>query len=79
MSTIPTTEVIIFDTSEAFRKDISVLGPAADVVSKVDGVRRPVYTGTQIENPTTGYIFLNWESLAHHQALMAAPSYGSCA
>ncbi|KAG2039453.1 hypothetical protein BDR03DRAFT_917282 [Suillus americanus] len=77
MSTIPTTEVIIFDTSEEFRKDVSILRPAFDIVSKVDGFRAPVYTGTQIENPEKGYIFLNWDSLAHHQASMASPSYGS--
>ncbi|KAG2145710.1 hypothetical protein BD769DRAFT_1660825 [Suillus cothurnatus] len=76
MSTIPTTEVVIFDTSEEFRKDVSILRPAFDIISKVDGVQAPVYTGTQIENPATGYIFLNWDSLAHHQTLMASPSYG---
>ncbi|KAG1761831.1 hypothetical protein EDD22DRAFT_847446 [Suillus occidentalis] len=77
MSTIPTTEIIIFETSEDFRKDVSILRPAFDIVSKSEGIRTPVYSGTQIENPTTGYLFLNWDSLAHHQAVMASPSYGS--
>lgn len=76
MSTIPTTEIIIFETSEDFRKDVSILRPAFDIVSKSDGFRKPVYSGTQIENPTTGYLFLNWDSLAHHQAVMTSPSYG---
>jgi hypothetical protein len=39
MSTIPTTEVVIFDTSEEFRKDVSILRPAFDIISKVDGVQ----------------------------------------
>ncbi|KAG1869422.1 hypothetical protein DFJ58DRAFT_742499 [Suillus subalutaceus] len=77
MSTIPTTEIIILDTSEEFRKDVSIISPAFDAVSKADGFQAPVYTGIQIENPTTGYIILNWESMAHHQALMDSPSYGS--
>jgi hypothetical protein len=76
MSAIPTTEIIIFETSEKFRNDFSILRPAFDIVSKADGFRKPVYSGTQIENPATGYLFLNWESLAHHQAVMASPSYG---
>ncbi|KAG2344192.1 hypothetical protein BDR05DRAFT_932236 [Suillus weaverae] len=76
MSTIPTTEILIFDTSEEFRKDVSILRPAFDIVSKADGVHKPVYSGVQIENPATGYIFLNWDTLAHHQAVMASPSYG---
>ncbi|KAG2119398.1 hypothetical protein DEU56DRAFT_836309 [Suillus clintonianus] len=74
---IPTTEIIIFETSEEFRKDPSILSPGFDIVSKVDGAQMPVYCGLQIENPTTGYLFLNWDSLAHHQALIESPSYGS--
>jgi hypothetical protein len=42
MSTIPTTEVIIFETSEEFRKDASILRPAFDMVSKSDGFRKCV-------------------------------------
>ncbi|KAG1744609.1 uncharacterized protein EDB91DRAFT_1123377 [Suillus paluster] len=74
---IPTTEILIFDTSEAFRKDSSILRPALDIVSKADGVQMPVYVGVQIENPATGYMFLNWDSREHHQAAMAAPSYAN--
>jgi len=33
------------------------------------------YYGVQIENSDTGYVFLNWESLKHHQDLIASPSY----
>ncbi|KAG1898875.1 uncharacterized protein F5891DRAFT_1190370 [Suillus fuscotomentosus] len=76
MSTIPTTEIIIFETSEKFREDVSCLRPASDIVSKADGVHKPVYFGLQIENPATGYLFLNWDSLAHHQAFMTSSSYG---
>ncbi|KAG0694608.1 hypothetical protein DFH29DRAFT_880609 [Suillus ampliporus] len=73
---IPTTEIIIFPTSEAFRNDSSILRPVLDIVSKADGVQMPVYAGLQIEDPATGYLFLNWDSLAHHQAAMASTSYG---
>ncbi|KAG1733522.1 hypothetical protein EDB19DRAFT_1911508 [Suillus lakei] len=72
---IPTTEVIIFDTSEALRNDHSVLRPALEVISKADGVQMPAYAGVQIEDPATGYIFLNWDSLAHHQAMIASASH----
>ncbi|KAG1744611.1 uncharacterized protein EDB91DRAFT_1050713 [Suillus paluster] len=73
---IPTTELVIFDTTEAFRKDQSIVRPAFDMVSKADGVRMPAYVGLQIENAAKGYVFLNWDSLAQHQAMLAAPSYG---
>ncbi|KAG2145433.1 uncharacterized protein EDB93DRAFT_1150934 [Suillus bovinus] len=76
MSTIPTTEILIFDTSEKFRNDVSMLRPAFDIVLKADGAHKPAYSGIQIENPSTGYVFLNWDSLAHHHAFMASPSYG---
>ncbi|KAG1733519.1 hypothetical protein EDB19DRAFT_1830903 [Suillus lakei] len=72
---IPTTEIIIFETSEEFRNDYSILRPAFDIVSKSDGFQKPIYFGAQIEKPATGYLFLNWDSLAHHQAVMASPSY----
>jgi hypothetical protein len=42
MSTIPTTEIIIFETSEDFRKDVSILRPAFDIVSKSEGIRKCV-------------------------------------
>ncbi|KAG0702090.1 hypothetical protein DFH29DRAFT_875384 [Suillus ampliporus] len=73
---IPTTEIVIFPTSEAFRNDSSILRPVLDIVSKADGIQMPVYVGLQIEDPATGYLFLNWDSLAHHQAAMASTSYG---
>ncbi|KAG2119396.1 hypothetical protein DEU56DRAFT_918561 [Suillus clintonianus] len=70
---IPTTEIIIFDTSEEFRNDPSILRPAFDIVSKADGIQMPAYAGVQIENPATGYVFLNWDSQEHHQAMIASP------
>ncbi|KAG2119397.1 hypothetical protein DEU56DRAFT_918562 [Suillus clintonianus] len=74
---IPTTELVIFNTTEAIRNDSSILRPAFEIVSKSDGVQMPAYVGTQIENPAKGYVFLNWDSLAHHQAMMASPTYAS--
>jgi len=76
MSTIPTTEVLIFDTSETHRKDVSaIIHPSFDLVYKADGCLRPGYFGVQTEDTTTGYIFINWESLGHHQTLINGPDY----
>jgi len=76
---IPTTEILIFDTSIAHRNDISAItNRAFDIVFKADGCYRPGYTGGQIENEAaTGYVFLNWESLAHHQKVIDGPDYGN--
>ncbi|KAG1807863.1 uncharacterized protein BJ212DRAFT_1485436 [Suillus subaureus] len=74
---IPTTELVIFDTTEAIRNDRSILRPAFEMVSKSDGIQMPAYVGTQIENPAKGYVFMNWDSLAHHQAMLASPSYAT--
>ncbi|KAG2039427.1 hypothetical protein BDR03DRAFT_220472 [Suillus americanus] len=74
---IPTTELVIFDTTEAVRKDRSILKPAFELVSKSSGIQMPAYVGTQIENPAKGYVVMNWDSLAHHQAMMASPSYAT--
>ncbi|KAG2145430.1 uncharacterized protein EDB93DRAFT_1087121 [Suillus bovinus] len=74
---IPTTELVIFDGTEAVRKDRSILKPAFEIVSKSNGVQMPAYVGMQIENPAKGYVILNWDSLTHHQAMMAAPSYAT--
>ncbi|KAG1744610.1 uncharacterized protein EDB91DRAFT_193608 [Suillus paluster] len=73
---IPTTEIIIFGASEALRNDKSILLPALDLLSQVDGVQMPAYIGLQIEDPAIGYVFLNWDSREHHEAAMAAPSHG---
>ncbi|KAG1810380.1 uncharacterized protein HD556DRAFT_1281522, partial [Suillus plorans] len=70
---IPTSELVIFDTTEAIRKDRSILKPAFELVSKSRCA--PAYVGIQIENPAKGYVFMNWDSLAHHQAMLASPSY----
>ncbi|KAG1898876.1 uncharacterized protein F5891DRAFT_981532 [Suillus fuscotomentosus] len=72
---IPTSELVIFDTTEAIRKDRSILKPAFELVSKSSGIQIPAYVGIQIENPAKGYVFMNWDSLAHHQAMLASPSY----
>ncbi|KAG1869457.1 hypothetical protein DFJ58DRAFT_697770 [Suillus subalutaceus] len=74
---IPTTELVIFDTTEAVRKDRSILKPAFELVSKFNGIQMPSYVGTQIENPAKGCVFMNWDSLAHHQAMMASPLYAT--
>ncbi|KAG2052588.1 hypothetical protein BDR06DRAFT_957661 [Suillus hirtellus] len=72
---IPTSELVIFDTTEAIRKDRSILKPAFELVSKSNGIQMPAYVGIQIENPAKGYVFMNWDSLANHQAMLASPSY----
>ncbi|KIJ61733.1 hypothetical protein HYDPIDRAFT_115547 [Hydnomerulius pinastri MD-312] len=72
---LPTTEIIIFDASEEFQSDPSIATAAFNIVLKAAGVQAPAYYGLQIENPKTGYIFLNWDSLEHHQAIINDPSY----
>lgn len=74
---IPTSELVIFDTTEAIRKDRSILKPAFELVLKSNGIQMPAYVGIQIENPAKGYVFMNWDSLAHHQAMLASPSYSN--
>ncbi|KAG1810098.1 uncharacterized protein HD556DRAFT_1435816 [Suillus plorans] len=74
---IPTTELVIFDTTEEVRNDCSILSPAFEIISKSDGIQKPAYVGTQIENPARGYVFMNWDSLAHHQAMLESPSYAT--
>ncbi|KAG8215116.1 hypothetical protein J3R82DRAFT_8567 [Butyriboletus roseoflavus] len=72
-----TTEVFIFQTSDIFRNDPRLATPAFDIVLKVDGAHAPAYYGKQIENPSTGYVFLNWDSFEAHKALMDSPSYAA--
>ncbi|KAF8547996.1 hypothetical protein OG21DRAFT_1526775 [Imleria badia] len=75
-----TTEVLIFESSEAFRNDPDVVIPAFKEVLKAHGVHAPGYYGKQIEEPSTstyGYIFLNWDNFEAHKALIDGPSYAT--
>ncbi|EGN92293.1 hypothetical protein SERLA73DRAFT_191326 [Serpula lacrymans var. lacrymans S7.3] len=73
---LPTTEILVFPTSEAYQKDPSIVAAPLDIVLKAPGVQDAFY-GLQVESPDTGYIFLNWDSLKHHHDFIAAPSYPS--
>ncbi|KIK73345.1 hypothetical protein PAXRUDRAFT_20968, partial [Paxillus rubicundulus Ve08.2h10] len=56
---LPNTGVIIFDIDETFRTKLQALKPAYDTVLKSAGVQQPpLYIGSQIENPKTGYLFV---------------------
>ncbi|KAF8547192.1 hypothetical protein OG21DRAFT_1501679 [Imleria badia] len=71
-----TTEVLIFESSEAFRNDPSLAIPPLDIVLKADGVHAPGYYGKEIkESSTRGYFFLNWDNFESHKAVIDAPSY----
>lgn len=72
LMSLPTTEIIVFPSSEAYRSNSTVLGNALGPLSKVDGVERcftfrcdairfdsvfsSIYYGLQVEDSQTGYI-----------------------
>ncbi|KAG2125505.1 hypothetical protein DEU56DRAFT_916473 [Suillus clintonianus] len=70
MSSIPTTELLVFNTTEEFRKDHSILYPTLDLGLKSDGVRKPAYIGVQFEDPATGYMIITWRK---HMAVAETP------
>ncbi|KAG9308636.1 hypothetical protein JVU11DRAFT_11588 [Chiua virens] len=61
-----TTEVNIFAASNGFQNDPTICTPALQIVME-NGAHSPCYYGVQIEDPSTGYNFVNWDS---HQAHM---------
>ncbi|KAI9573408.1 hypothetical protein HD554DRAFT_2055825 [Boletus coccyginus] len=72
-----TTEILIFETSSEFRDDPGLAIPAFEMVLEVDGAHAPAYYGKQIEDASTGYIILNWDSYEAHKAFIDSPSYSA--
>ncbi|PSS11018.1 hypothetical protein PHLCEN_2v3314 [Hermanssonia centrifuga] len=64
----PAVEVLIAPSSEAYRKDPSVLNPVLEIVKQAGSLG--VYHGLEVEDKTTLYAFIVWEKLEDHQALI---------
>ncbi|KAG1718960.1 hypothetical protein EDB19DRAFT_774433 [Suillus lakei] len=75
MSNMPTTELVVFNTTEAYREDPSILYPVLDIGFQAEGAQVPAYTGLQIENPATGYMLINWDNKELHVAMMTTPLF----
>ncbi|KAF9775666.1 hypothetical protein IL306_006217 [Fusarium sp. DS 682] len=63
--------VNVFDDSAAAKTCQNVI----DTALKQPGARR-VYTGVEIENPSTLWLFLDWESLEDHEKYPKSADYG---
>jgi len=68
------TELCAFAASDAYLSDPSLPHAAFDLIANVDG-HISSYQGIQIEDKTTGYMVLAWETLEHHKKLMKHESY----
>ncbi|KAG2125504.1 hypothetical protein DEU56DRAFT_824896 [Suillus clintonianus] len=73
MSSIPATEVVIYSTTKELREDPSIVYHTLDLGFTADGVHKPAYSGVQIEDPATGYMFINWDSREKHMAILETP------
>ncbi|KAN0079819.1 hypothetical protein V8E55_009385 [Tylopilus felleus] len=69
------TEIFIFETSEAFRANQQIITNALKPTLQAEGANAPGYYGIQIENPTTGYIIIHWDSHEIHKAFASHPSF----
>ncbi|TFK49735.1 hypothetical protein OE88DRAFT_1662367 [Heliocybe sulcata] len=68
------TELVVFDASEAYQKDNKAAQGLVDVLNKTDG-KIATWHGPGVEDPTKGYLWVRWESLDAHKALMDSPTY----
>jgi len=68
----PVTEVALFPLAEDQNVDDptsaagQTLNACLETVSKQDGCQR-VFWGKQVENPSIGVAFIDWESVDHHK------------
>ncbi|KAF8885685.1 hypothetical protein CPB84DRAFT_1850290 [Gymnopilus junonius] len=70
---MPVVEIAWWSPSEAFEADKSIIIPALDFLKSTDGCNA-VYSGFA-EEEKTHFLFLVWETLEHHQNLIAHPEY----
>ncbi|KAF8885687.1 hypothetical protein CPB84DRAFT_1750097 [Gymnopilus junonius] len=70
---MPVVEIAVWTPSEAFEDDKSIINPALDFLKNTDGCKA-VYSGFA-EEENTYFLFLVWETLQHHQNLIAHPEY----
>ncbi|TFK40845.1 hypothetical protein BDQ12DRAFT_711448 [Crucibulum laeve] len=66
---MPSVEFVVFPASDALLADESVIFPALDFISKVEGYIK-TYWGLQLEDKKTLYWAIVWESYEHHKAFM---------
>ncbi|EPQ53605.1 hypothetical protein GLOTRDRAFT_100664 [Gloeophyllum trabeum ATCC 11539] len=71
---LPVAELVLFTSSEAYQNDQGVLGGLIDILNKTEG-KIATYHGPEVEDPTKGYLFVLWQTLEHHKALMSGPTY----
>ncbi|KDR82943.1 hypothetical protein GALMADRAFT_134467 [Galerina marginata CBS 339.88] len=71
---MPVVEIAWWPASDALLADPTVVGPALEYISKVDGCLG-IYSGLAEEDKKTVYAFIVWETVEHHKTLMKHPEY----
>ncbi|KAG9308677.1 hypothetical protein JVU11DRAFT_11634 [Chiua virens] len=69
------TELLMFDTLEAFRRDPSVCEPGCQLVMTADGSHEPHYYGKRIEDAGKGNIICDWDSYEAHEEVLNGPLF----
>ncbi|KAF9565770.1 hypothetical protein CPC08DRAFT_815258 [Agrocybe pediades] len=75
---MPVVELATWVLSDACLKDKTLLNPAIDFFKAGAAGVKSVHYGIAEEDQKTMYLFVVWESLEHHKALMARPDYPKC-
>ncbi|KAG9308675.1 hypothetical protein JVU11DRAFT_11632 [Chiua virens] len=70
-----TTELLMFDSLEAFQQDPSVCETAARLVMCACGTHEPQFYGKQIEYTTKGNIIADWDSYEDHEKVLNSPLF----
>ncbi|KAK7685341.1 hypothetical protein QCA50_011705 [Cerrena zonata] len=55
--------------TDAYKNDPSIVNEALDFLKKVDGAKK-IYHGLEVQDGTTWWLLIEWETLEHHQTLM---------
>ncbi|KZP33089.1 hypothetical protein FIBSPDRAFT_811191 [Athelia psychrophila] len=71
---LPSTEIIIFPSTEAFRSDLSVLDKGLGPLSNIEGLLSS-HAGVQMQDPSIGYMINNFETLDNFKQLIAGPQF----
>ncbi|KAF9565755.1 hypothetical protein CPC08DRAFT_704456 [Agrocybe pediades] len=72
---MPVTELVRWYATDAFLSDLpSTFGPMVKYVSSAEGCLR-IYTGVEVEDNTSFWMVVVWQSHEHHQAMMNRPDY----
>ncbi|KDR82944.1 hypothetical protein GALMADRAFT_238635 [Galerina marginata CBS 339.88] len=71
---MPVVEIAWWPASDALLADPTIVAPALEYISKVDGCLG-IYSGLVEEDKKTVYAFIVWETVEHHKTLMKHPEY----